>query len=60
MREGTVPFLDGAETWYRVTGELSEVGPAPLVVLHGGPGMAHDDIATHGTNSRIAAVIPIS
>jgi L-proline amide hydrolase len=44
-REGTVPFdLGGesAETWYRVTGELREDGPAPLVVLHGGPGAAHD------------------
>jgi L-proline amide hydrolase len=29
------------ETWYRVTGELA-AGPAPLVVLHGGPGCTHD------------------
>jgi len=41
VREGTVPF-EGAETWYRVTGELDAGGPAPLVVLHGGPGAAHD------------------
>jgi L-proline amide hydrolase len=46
--EGTVPFDLGdetAETWYRLTGELpdgSADGPAPLVVLHGGPGAAHD------------------
>jgi L-proline amide hydrolase len=46
--EGTVPFgLDGetAETWYRVDGELrpgDEDAPAPLVVLHGGPGATHD------------------
>jgi L-proline amide hydrolase len=46
--EGTVPFsLDGetAETWYRVTGDLRNNdadAPAPLVVLHGGPGAAHD------------------
>lgn len=39
MREGTVPF-EGCETWYRVTGDL-EAG-VPLVVLHGGPGAAHD------------------
>jgi L-proline amide hydrolase len=39
MREGTVPF-EGFETWYRVTGDL-EAG-VPLVVLHGGPGAAHD------------------
>ncbi len=38
--EGTVPFRD-YETWYRVTGDLKS-GPAPLVVLHGGPGCTHD------------------
>ena len=37
---GTVSFLDG-ETWYRVTGDLAS-GLAPLVVLHGGPGVPHD------------------
>jgi len=39
-REGTVPYADG-HTWYRVTGDL-ESGQTPLVVLHGGPGAAHD------------------
>ena len=48
VREGTVTFsLDGeeAETWYRVTGDLrlgETDAPAPLVVLHGGPGATHD------------------
>src|SRR3954466_4721562 len=45
VREGTVPFETGGEThqtWYRVTGDLRPDGPAPLVVLHGGPGAAHD------------------
>ena len=48
MLEGTVPFRpDGeiAETWYRITGDLrpGDTGaPAPLVVLHGGPGGTHD------------------
>ncbi len=32
----------GGWTWYRVVGELSSEGPAPLVLLHGGPGAAHD------------------
>ncbi|MGH3001329.1 MAG: proline iminopeptidase-family hydrolase [Gaiellaceae bacterium] len=49
-REGTVRFgvgvgvgvRDVAETWYRVTGRLEAGGPAPLVVLHGGPGATHD------------------
>jgi len=39
-RTGTLDF-DGSQTWYRVTGTL-DAGPAPLVVLHGGPGAAHD------------------
>jgi L-proline amide hydrolase len=48
VREGTVPFQVGEEplhTWFRVTGELRDDGaeaPAPLIVLHGGPGAAHD------------------
>src|SRR3954469_5015833 len=30
-------------TWYRIVGELSADAPlTPLVVLHGGPGAAHD------------------
>src|SRR5437588_3659124 len=45
VREGTLAFPlagDDAETWYRVTGDLGADGPAPLVVLHGGPGATHD------------------
>ena len=48
VREGTVAFpVDGEEarTWYRVTGDLrpgDATAPAPLVVLHGGPGATHD------------------
>jgi L-proline amide hydrolase len=46
VSEGTVRFdLDGesAETWYRVTGDVRlGASPAPLVVLHGGPGATHD------------------
>src|SRR6059058_596347 len=44
MSEGTVSF-EGAQTWYRVTGELragDPTAPAPLIVLHGGPGATHD------------------
>ena len=47
-REATVSFDIGGETastWHRVVGELRENDvsvPAPLVVLHGGPGAAHD------------------
>ncbi len=33
---------DAGWTWYRVEGELRADGPAPLLILHGGPGAAHD------------------
>ncbi len=35
---------EGHRTWFRVDGELpgDAGGPAPLVVLHGGPGVPHD------------------
>lgn len=40
-REITVPFHDGF-TWARLTEPAEPTGAAPLFVLHGGPGMAHD------------------
>ena len=48
VREGRGPFEfggDAAETWFRVAGELARddaSAPAPLIVLHRGPGAAHD------------------
>ncbi len=42
VTSGTVDF-EGHQTWYRVTGILDPAGPqAPVVVLHGGPGAAHN------------------
>ncbi len=41
QREITVPFHDGF-TWARLTEPAEPTGAAPLFVLHGGPGMAHD------------------
>ena len=39
---GTVDYL-GHQTWYRVTGDLDpEADKAPVVIVHGGPGMAHN------------------
>ena len=54
--EGKAPF-QGFETWYRVVGDLADhstEAPAPVVVLHGGPGGTHDylvsmaDLANQG------------
>jgi L-proline amide hydrolase len=50
MGEGTTTWqADGepVETWWRVVGELDRGpdAPAPLVVLHGGPGATHDYLA---------------
>jgi L-proline amide hydrolase len=40
MSEGRM-LWNGYETWYRIVGDLDS-GPTPVVVLHGGPGAAHD------------------
>jgi L-proline amide hydrolase len=39
--EGVVRW-DAGWTWYRVEGDLGAGKAAPLVLLHGGPGAAHD------------------
>lgn len=44
VREGFAPFGEW-QTWYRVTGDLSS-DPAPLVVVHGGPGCTHDYVVS--------------
>jgi L-proline amide hydrolase len=41
MSEGRMTWDDGW-TWYRTEGQMRPEGPAPLVLLHGGPGAAHD------------------
>ncbi|MBT2297952.1 proline iminopeptidase-family hydrolase [Pseudomonas fluorescens] len=52
IREGFAPF-GPYQTWYRITGELTN-GYTPLLVLHGGPGCTHDyvdafkDVANSG------------
>ena len=40
MTEGRMSW-NGHETWYRIVGDLDS-GPTPVIVLHGGPGAAHD------------------
>jgi L-proline amide hydrolase len=40
--EGELDWPAG-RTWYRVIGELDvDIAPTPVVILHGGPGAAHD------------------
>ncbi len=41
MNEGVLQW-DAGSTWYRVDGDLTADGAAPVVILHGGPGAAHD------------------
>jgi pimeloyl-ACP methyl ester carboxylesterase len=41
---GRAPFRD-YHTWFRVTGNLESTAHPPLVVLHGGPGCAHNYVA---------------
>ncbi len=41
MRDGVIQW-DGHRTWFRVDGELTGAGKTPVVILHGGPGAAHD------------------
>jgi len=40
VREGYAEFR-GYQTWFRITGDLKAKKP-PVVILHGGPGAAHD------------------
>ncbi|HVL59307.1 MAG TPA: proline iminopeptidase-family hydrolase [Burkholderiaceae bacterium] len=41
--EGLIPFR-GYRVWYRIVGDRDEPGRAPLLCLHGGPGVPHDYI----------------
>ncbi len=53
MSEGRMEWEDGW-TWYRLEGKLSDEGPAPVVILHGGPGAASDYVEPIATLSRRA------
>lgn len=48
--EGRAPFR-GYETWYRVSGDLGS-GKLPVVVLHGGPGVAHNYVDAYRLLAR--------
>jgi proline-specific peptidase len=47
VTEGTIPF-SGGETWYRVIGDGEKEGALPVLLLHGGPGGAHDYLEPMG------------
>jgi L-proline amide hydrolase len=53
IAEGLVEW-DGHATWYRGAGDLSTGAKAPLLILHGGPGAAHDYVESIADLSRIA------
>ena len=38
ITEGYMPFK-GYQTYYRIVGEQKDNGKAPLICLHGGPGL---------------------
>jgi L-proline amide hydrolase len=44
------PFR-GYQTWYRITGEL-KAGKAPVVIVHGGPGAAHNYLDRYAELAR--------
>lgn len=48
--EGRAPFR-GYETWYRISGELGG-DKLPLVILHGGPGVAHNYVDAYKLLAR--------
>jgi proline-specific peptidase len=60
-QEGTIPFnIIGANTtchtWYTIFGDINTA--LPLIMLHGGPGAGHSDLATLGP-SLAQAGIPV-
>ena len=54
MAEATITWGDGHTTWYRTEGDLRSADKAPLVLLHGGPGAAHDYLESIGAHADIA------
>ncbi len=49
-KEGRAGFR-GYETWYRISGELDGKKP-PVVILHGGPGVAHNYVDAYKLLAR--------
>lgn len=53
MSEGRLDWEAGW-TWYGIEGDLGGDGKAPVVLLHGGPGAAHDYIESLTELARVA------
>jgi pimeloyl-ACP methyl ester carboxylesterase len=51
VADSRLPFREW-QTWYEVVGEGEEAGRLPLLVLHGGPGSAHDALEGLGALSE--------
>lgn len=50
IRTGTIPFeVDGEthQTFFKSIGDVSDRSHTPVVVIHGGPGFAHDYLVPH-------------
>ena len=49
-KEGHIPFIyQGTtfQTYYKIVGDLTSHTRPPIVVIHGGPGLAHDYLIPH-------------
>jgi proline-specific peptidase len=61
MRTGSIPFSHAGETFYtfyKVFGDLKNYSKAPLIILHGGPGLVHDHL-TPFSDLSVNASIPV-
>lgn len=50
INTGTIPFeIDGEthQTFFKTIGDVSDQSRTPVVVVHGGPGLAHDYLVPH-------------
>src|SRR3954468_20410064 len=53
MGDGLMDW-EGGRTWYRVDGDLGTGARAPLVIVHGGPGVPHDYLEPVADLVRVA------
>ena len=51
VKEGRLPFREFTD-WYKVVGAATDPGKMPVLVLHGGPGAAHDYLEPIGALAK--------